>query len=385
MRKSFLYILLFGVLAFCLPACENDDTDYFSQYTLTTDDDDDDTTSDTVSISITWNSSSVSVSGDANSIVSTSGADVTINDTTSKYLILALSGSTSDGSLLVYRSKKYTIQMNGVSITNSDGPAINNQCKKSLYIECAEGTTNTLTDGTSYTSQDYDQKGALFSEGQIYFSGAGTLSVNGNCKNAIACDDYITIEDDITLNASTSETGTNGIKVNDGMYINGGTLTVSVASDGGRGIRSEAKTVIAGGTTTITTSGDCKIETVDGVADTTSAAGIKCDSLFTMTAGNLTITSTGDGGKGIRCDENVEFSGGTLVVKTTGSNDDSKPKGIKSDTGIIVSGGSFSVTVKKSWACDNGTDSETPADHLTVQGSPTSSSIAKKSVVIAYE
>lgn len=385
MRKSFLYILLLGALAVCLPACQNDDTDYFSQYTLTTDDDDDDTTSDTVTINIVWTSSSVSVSGDANSVVTTSGADVTVSDTTSKYLILVLSGSTSDGSLLVYRSKKYTIQMNGVSITNSDGPAINNQCKKSLYIECADGTSNTLTDGTSYADQDYDQKGALFSEGQIYFSGGGTLSVNGNYKNAIACDDYITIEDDITLNATTSETGTNGIKVNDGMYINGGTLTVSVASDGGRGIRSEAKTVITGGTTTITTSGDCKIETVDGVADTTSAAGIKCDSLFTMTAGTLTITSTGDGGKGIRCDENVEFSGGTLVVKTTGSNDDSKPKGIKSDTGIIVSGGSFSVTVKKSWACDNGTDSTEPADHLTVQGSPTSSSIAKKSVVIAYE
>ena len=385
MRKTFLYVLLLGIAAVCLPACENDDTDFFSQYTLTTGDDDTETTSDTVTVSIAWSASSVSVDGDVNNVVSASGADVVVNDTSSKTLILVLSGSTSDGSLLVYRSKKYTMLMNGVSITNNDGPAINNQCKKSLYIECVNGTANTLADGTSYASKDYDQKGALFSEGQIFFSGAGSLSVNGNCMNAIASDDYITIDDDITLNATTSATGTNGIKAKDGMYINGGVINVSVASDGGRGIRCEARTVITGGTTTITTSGDCLIETADGVADTTSAVGIKCDSLFTMSAGTLTITSTGDGGKGIRCDENVEFSGGTLVVKTTGSNDDGKPKGIKSDTGIIVSGGSFSVTVKKSWACDNGTDSETPADHLTVQGSPKSSSIEKKSVVIAYE
>ena len=38
--------------------------------------------------------------------------------------------------------------------------------------------------------------------------------------------------------------------------------------------------------------------------------------------------------------------GGTLTITTTGSNEDAKPKGIKSDTGIIVSGGSFSVSVK---------------------------------------
>ena len=183
---------------------------------------------------------------------------------------------------------------------------------------------------------------------------------------------------------NVSEDGSNGVKVNDGLTIAGGTLTVSVKADGARGIKNDAYTTITGGTTTITTSGDCKIETVDGVKDTTSCAGIKCDSLFTMTGGTLTIKSTGDGGKGINCSQNVEFSGGTLNVTTTGSNDVGKPKGIKSDTGIIVSGGSFYVSVKKSWACDNGTDSETPTDHLTVEGSPTTKSIAKKTVNIKY-
>ena len=390
MRKSILYFFLPAMVLFFAASCEKDDSD-FSQYKLTdgTDDDDDDDdpmTSASDTICIVWNGASVSVTGDKDGYVTTSGADVTVDTgEDADSLMLVLSGTTDDGSLLVNRSKKYTILLNGVDITNADGPAINNQCSKSLYLICADGTTNTLKDGTAYADKSYQQKGALFSEGQTFFSGAGTLNVYGNCKNAIACDDYITIEGDIIINAVTSETGTNGIKANDGMYINGGTLKIKVASDGGRGIRCDSYVNITGGNTTITTSGDCVIEkNAEGVADTTSAAGIKCDSLFTMSGGSLTISSSGDGGKGIRCDQNVEFSGGTLVVKTTGDNDVSKPKGIKSDTGIIVSGGSFSVSVNKSWACDNGSNSEVPSAQLTVLGTPASSSIEKKKVVITY-
>lgn len=375
-----------------MASCENDDTD-FDDYMLVNSDEDDEEEDDggagetTVSDSvfIAFNGTTASVSNDSRGVVSISGADVTVSDEgTDQAIVLVLSGTTADGSLLVYRSAKFTMVLNGVDITNVDGPAINNQCGKSLYLVCADGTTNHLADGTAYATRAFDQKGALFSEGQIYFSGAGTLSVNGYCKNAIASDDYITIDDDIVLNATTAATGTNGIKANDGMFINGGTLTINVAADGGRGLRCEARTVITGGTTTITTSGDCKIETVDGVRDTTSAACIKCDSIFTMTGGTLLMSSSGDGGKGINCSEDIVVSGGTFSAKTTGSNDIGKPKAVKSDTGIIVRGGSFTATVRKSWACDNGKDSEIPTELLTVEGSPKTCTIAKKSVVIAY-
>jgi hypothetical protein len=240
-----------------------------------------------------------------------------------------------------------------------------------------------LADSGNYIEQTFDQKGTFFSEGQMNFQGTGKLTVNGNVKNGIACDDYIVI-DNGTIIVNTSEDGSNGIKVNDGFSINGGMLTIDVKSDGGRGIRSDSFTTINGGNITITTSGDCETETIDGVLDASSAAGIKCDSLFTMTDGMLTIKSTGDGGKGINCSQNVEFKGGTLTITTTGSNEEAKPKGVKSDTGIIVSGGSFSVSVKKSWACDNGTESDVPADHLTIQGEPKTTSITQKAVKIEY-
>ena len=369
MKKNIITICM---LALGLAACQNDDTD-FSAYTGGT-------MSTANVIYIFYNGTTATVSGDENNYVTVNGADVTINTgAASDSLLLVLSGSTSDGSLLIYRERKFGIKLAGVSIHNNDGPAINNQCGKSLYVEVVSGTTNTLTDGTSYTEQTYQQKGALFSEGQIYFSGSGTLNVVGSTQNAIACDDYIVV-DEASITA-TSSTG-HGIKVNDGFWMNSGTLTVDVTGDGCKGISNDSITVISGGTMAITTSGDCVYDAE--AADYSSAACIKSDYQFKMTGGMVTLVSSGDGGKGINCDEDVVFSGGTLTVTTTGGNEEAKPKGVKGDMGIIVSGGLFKVSVNKSWACDNGTDSDSPADHVTVVGTPTSSTIEKKSVEIIF-
>ena len=373
--KKILFLYLAAAL---LTACQKDDTD-FSAYTSGE-------ASTANIITIVYSGSSVTVSGDTKGYVTTDGADVTVDTgTDTDSLLLILSGSTTDGSLIIYREKKFGIRMNGVSINNQDGPAINNQCGKSLYLEVASGTTNTLTDGTSYTDafdsngNSIQQKGAFFSEGQVYFTGTGSLNVTGSTYHAIAVDDFIVI-DGAAITASSS-TG-NGIKVNDGFWMNSGTLDISVTGDACRGIKCDSVVVITGGTTTITTSGDCVYDTEE--ADYSSAACIKCDYDFSMSGGTLTVTSSGDGGKGINCAANVLFSGGTLKAVTTGSNDDAKPKAVKGDTGIIISGGSFTATVNKSWACDNGTDSDTPEDHLTIQGTPKTQSIAKKSVIITY-
>jgi len=376
--KKIIFFLMAAVLTV---GCKNDDTD-FSEYI-----NGGASTATPTVINIVYSGTSVTVTGDTNGYVTTNGAHVTVNSgTANDSLLLVLSGSTTDGSLLVYRQKKYGIQLNGVSIHHANGPAINNQCGKLLYLYVNSGTTNQLTDGTSYTEQTYDQKGALFSEGQMMLLGTGTLTVTGNCKHAIACDDYIIIDENVTLHASSS-TG-NGIKVNDGLWINNGTLDISVTADAARGIKCDSVVVITGGTTTITTSGDCVYDSE--VDDYSSAACIKCDYDFTMSGGTLTMTSSGDGGKGINCGTSVAFSGGTLSAITTGGNDEGKPKAIKATTGITVSGGSFYAQVKKSWACDSGygddstSDDEMLANCVTVVGSPTTKNIAKKQVQIKY-
>lgn len=334
MKRKFIYIVTMCLFA-C--SCVNDDSYTMDDFRNT--------------ISIVYQGTSVQVSGDVKGLISVNGAHVTVNgsNNTTANLEITLSGSTTDGSLLVYNLRSYTLVLNGVNITNANGPAINNQCGKALYLICSNGTTNTLTDGATYaqaptnsTGEVIDQKGTLFSEGQIFFRGTGQLTVNGNGKNGIASDDYIIIENG-NINVNVSSTGSNGIKVNDGFTINAGTLNIDVSAKGARGIKNDAATTIAGGTTTIKTSGDCLIETNDGIADTTACAGIKSDSLFVMTAGTLDITSTGDGAKGINCSADIEVKGGRMTVTTTGTKDYSKPHGLKADGNVVFSGGEIYV------------------------------------------
>ncbi|MBQ7452000.1 MAG: carbohydrate-binding domain-containing protein, partial [Prevotella sp.] len=217
-------------------------------------------------------------------------------------------------------------------------------------------------------------------------SGGGSLTVTGNCRHGFACDDYLVINDEVSLSVNCT-TG-NGIKVNDGIWINGGTLDINVTADAARGIRCDSVVVITGGNTAITTSGNCVYDSEE--ADYSSAACIKCDYPFTMTGGTLTMNSSGDGGKGLNCSADILFEGGTLLAVTTGGNKQSKPKAVKSDTGIYISGGSFTAKVNKSWACDNGYDDDSLSDEelakrrVTITGTPSYADITQKSVVITF-
>ena len=127
---------------------------------------------DTLYVAIAYNATTATLTGDVDKItVSQTGADVTLTSTTDKYLQVTLSGSTTDGSLLVNSEKAWGLILNGVSINNQDGPAINNQGSKWLYVTLADGTENTLSDGETYAEQKFDQKGVFFSEGQMQFLG----------------------------------------------------------------------------------------------------------------------------------------------------------------------------------------------------------------------
>ncbi len=386
MKRIFAYVLLTLFMA----ACVSDDKYSWDE------DFADKTATDTIRIGLAYNGATVLVTGDDYGFVNVEGADVTVHSGTNKFLQLTLSGSTADGSLLIYSWRKLGVVLDNVTIVNPDGPAINNQCGKAFYVTLADGTTNTLTDGEAYsvaldaTGDTIDQKATLFSEGQVYFDGTGSLTVNGKAKNGIASDDYVVINGG-TITVKVESTGSNGIKVNDGFTIIDGILNVSVAADGARGIRSEARTTISGGQTTIITSGGCVVETIDGVEDASSAAGIKSDSLFTMTAGTLTITSSGDGGKGINCADSVKFSGGTLEAITTGTNDKGKPKAVKSDVAIILSGGSFTAKCEYSWACDNGYEADEDESNasiaskmVTILGEAQYKLLKKKEMIVKF-
>ncbi len=287
------------------------------------------TTGDMKIITVTWSDASVDISGTCDGVtVTTDGTDVTVVSTVKKVQYI-LSGACSDGSFKVYSDKKFVLQLNGLTLHNPTGPAINIQKgktaetdggypHKAVYVLVTDGTTNTLSDGT-YAQEitvdgiDEDQKACFFSEGQLIFSGAGTLNITGNNRHAVRSDDYIRLRNSVTMNITAN--GEDGINGKDYLIVDGGTHTISVSADKGKGLKSDT-ILIAGGTTNITCTGS-------------SAEGIEADYL-TINDGLVECLAKDDG---INADKSIVINGG--YIYTHGTNND----GLDSNGTITINGG----------------------------------------------
>jgi len=277
-------------------------------------------------INIVWDGTDVTVTGSADGVsVINSNGYVTITST-AKHIEYAVSGN-GTGQLSIYSDYKYKLSLEGLTLACSNGPAINSQCKKTCYAVL--GGTNTLSDGASYASSTEDRKAAFFSEGQICFSGSGSLSITGNYKHTLASDDYIRLcsgTGTIDLTAKVSD----GLHTNDGVIINDGILTINAV---GEGIQCDTSSVvITGGTIDITSTTD---------------KGILAYANIDISGGIIDITSKY---KCIKTQSNLVISGGTITAVATGtssdggrpgqsSSSDGTPEGIEAKGTITISGG----------------------------------------------
>ncbi len=309
-----------------------------------TSDDDISTTTFKGKITIRYSQSGdASVTGDNYGYVSVDGNKVTVNNTGGEVLVYELTGATSNGFFKVYGAKKQAIVLNGVSLTNPDGAAINNQNKKRTFI--AVYGNNTLSDGASaaYTKEnDEDHKAVLFSEAQLIFSGSGMLTVNAlntQGKAGISSDDYIRLMQSPTIKVNAGSSAGNGLKGKDYVQLTNGSLMVSIAAAMAKGISTDDYVLVEGGTHMVTSTGGVAYDDED--AEYTGTSCVKADNYFAMTGGSLTLKNTGDGGKGIRAgsydfDETNHtlsdsyITGGDLSVTVSGREvNDVSAKGIK--------------------------------------------------------
>ena len=341
-------------------------------------------------ISITFSESGATVSGSVDGVsVEKSGARVTVTNSGSNCVTYVLSGSSSDGCFKLYSSKKQAIKLSGLNLVNSRGSAINNQSKKRTFV-VLEGS-NTLGDGSvdsdgNYADEtsDEDMKAAFFSEGQLIFSGSGSLSVTAVGKAGITSDDYVRFMTGPSVSVNSSKG--HGVRGKDAIIVSGGTVGVTLGSGatGKKCFTTDSLIFISGGVTTL--SNAASAGTVDG--ELTGAACIKADQKFVMQAGTLNLTATGKGCKGINCDADGFFEGGTLTAKVTGANYGSSngwgsssnsvsSKGLKFDGSLSFSGCDLVVSsssheaieAKSAISISGGTISATSGDDAINSGS----------------
>jgi hypothetical protein len=391
--KTYLLAALAIVFALtCVSCVSTDDYDTDDDNTDVNDDKNDNDNADTTTvfhasstIKIAFSGTSATISGENDSVsVVKDGAYVTIKSTATG-ICYDLSGTTTSGSFKIYSDKAFKIMLDGVTVKSGSGSAINSQSSKKCTVELVDGTSNTLTDASSYsTPSTEDEKATFFSEGQLVFSGSGSLTITGNYKHGICSDDYIIVNG--TPSITVSSAVTDGIHVmdyfemNSGtvkvtassddidceegyVMLNGGTLSASTAGTAKKCVKAETYIDINGGTITLNTTGGGKYDTTD--KDVAGSACMKCGGDFTFDNATATLKSTGSGGKGINVDGKATFNSGVLTVTTTGqqysygttstgggfpgggqstSSNSTGAKGIKSDGDMTINGGTITVS-----------------------------------------
>ncbi len=230
---------------------------------------------------------------------SINNADVVIDNSNTSYEIkTSLSGETSDGQFLYNGTYKTTIELDGVSLTNTRGAAIDIQCGKRVALNLKKGTENSVADGKNGT-----QKAALYCKGHLEIDKSGTLNVTGNTAHAISAKEYIKLKkSDGTINIQGAVK--DGIHCKQYFLANGFKVNISGAS--GDGIDTEAD-------------GE---ENEDGFADGS----------ININNGDFSITSTADTVKGFKAESNIDIIGGTLSITMSGKGS----KGIKSGAEINI-------------------------------------------------
>ena len=228
---------------------------------------------------VTWDSSS-EVTIDLSNPTATDG--VTVSDgviTITKAGNYKLTG-TYEGQIKVEATSGDMVRLilNNATITNSTGAAINVVEADEVVIYTASGTTNTVSDGSSY-SDTASPDAAIYSKSDLTLAGEGTLKVEGKYEEGIHTTDGLVIASG-TLEANVANTG---IKGKDYVDILDGTVTVTASQDGIKATNdtdgNRGWVRLSGGTVNISAGDD----------------GFKAERVLEISGGTLNITQSNEG------------------------------------------------------------------------------------------
>ena len=277
---------------------------------------------------------------------------VTIDSTLDANIIYTLTGVLT-GTLTVNSDNPYQLLLNGVSVSGTDGPALDLESNQKAYLVTAPDTVNYLADSADRTMT---MKAALYGKGPMIFSGNGTLKVTGSYKHGIFSKDYIRVRGgalDVTVDAKDAVRAVNGFIFDDGELI-----------------------VNALGTTTDDESKGIKVEGEEG----SDGAG---KGFVVINGGHITITSVGkaitagwdideDAETADRSDDPnpyVEINSGVIIITTTGTPYEymsggetvsCSPEGIEGKAEVIVNNGYMIINTTD--------DAVNAGDAITING-----------------
>ena len=188
--------------------------------------------------------------------------------------------------------------LKNATITNSTGAAINVVEADEVVIYTASGTTNTVSDGSSYSdTASGSPDAAIYSKSDLTLAGEGTLKVEGKYEEGIHTSDGLVIASG-TLEVNAANTG---IKGKDYVDILDGTVTVTASQDGIKATNNtddnRGWVRLSGGTVNISADDD----------------GFKAERVLEISGGTLNITQANEGIEG----QYINILDGTVNVTSS--------------------------------------------------------------------
>ena len=287
----------------------------------------------------------------------TSGQDVNITAEG----VYVLSGNVTDVTVRVEAddTAKVQIVLNGVTITNSDSPAIYVVSADKVFVTTTE-TENTLTVNGTFTADGTTETDAvIFAKDDLVLNGLGTLNINST-------DNGITCKDDMKITGGTYviKADGDGLEANVSVRISDGNITISSANDAVQVKNEEDQTVgyvyICGGTVSINASddgihGDLAVQIDGGTVNVNAAEGIE-GTYVQINGGDITINASDDGinaaFKTNTYTPTIEITGGNIDV-TMGQGD---TDAIDSNGYIYIKGGNVNISAQFAFDFDYGAE-----------------------------
>jgi hypothetical protein len=304
-----------------------------------------------------------------------------------------VSGSLSETTLAVEAADDAKVQvvLDGVNISNSQGPAFLVVGADKTFVTLAEGSVNKLSDGSGRTdlentaAESSTRDATLFSHDDLTINGSGKLEVTSANTDAVVSNDELVIcggTFDVQA-ANDAIKGQDCVKIADGNFtleagddgitstnadepstrgfvsVDGGSINIASVGDA---MHAETVLRLAGGEVSIAECGEgleaVQIYIQDGnhtitsSDDAVNAAGdAGTDYLLEITGGSLTIDSEGDG---LDTNGRIVQSGGEIIVEGPTRQGNGA---FDAQQSAIISGGSLLATSAGGMEQNYGTDS----------------------------
>lgn len=265
--------------------------------------------------------------------------------------IYIITGTLENGMIIVDAkdTDKLQIVLNGVNVTNKTSAALYILEADKVFVTLADGTENTLANGGEFTAIDENNiDGAIFSKQDLTFNGSGSLGVTSLVGHGIVCKDDLVI----TGGSYSINCASHGFDANDSVRVTGETkIKIDAGKDGIHCENSDDASLgfvyVSGGTLEIEAEGD----------------GVSAGAYLQIENGSFDMLIGGGSVNGTKAssDNFGGFMGGGRPGDNQNTDENSTSmKGIKSESDMIINGGTFSI--------DSADDAVHSNTSLTVNG-----------------